>query len=131
MKTFGLLLVCIFTLFVSGCGTMHPIYNVTAQPVVTAPGSTAANLNDVSKAILRAGTTLGWNMKVVEPGYIVGTLNLREHTASVDVRYTPQAYSIKYKDSTNLNYDGASIHRNYNGWIQNLDKGIRAQLLNL
>ena len=58
MKTFGLLLVCMFTLFVSGCGTMHPIYNVTAQPVVTAPGSTAANLNDVSKAILRAGLIL-------------------------------------------------------------------------
>jgi hypothetical protein len=31
-------------------------------------------------------------------------------------------------DSTNLNYDGTNIHRNYNGWITNLDKAIRSQL---
>jgi hypothetical protein len=48
--------------------------------------------------------------------------------AVVDVNYTPQTYSITYKDSSNLGYDGQSIHKNYNGWVQNLDKAIRAQL---
>ena len=31
-------------------------------------------------------------------------------------------------DSSNLQYDGKTIHSNYNGWIQNLDKAIRTQL---
>ena len=42
--------------------------------------------------------------------------------------YSVKSYSIRYKDSTELGYDGGSIHQNYNGWVQNLDKGIRAQL---
>jgi len=46
----------------------------------------------------------------------------------VDVNYGVKFYSILYKDSTELGYDGQNIHPNYNGWIQNLDKGIRAQL---
>ena len=48
----------------------------------------------------------------------------------VDIKYDHKSYSIDYKDSTNLNHDAAKgqIHRNYNGWIQNLDKAIQAQL---
>ena len=60
-----------------------------------------------------------------------GTLNLRSHTAIVDITYDTRTYSIKYKDSTNLGYDGRNIHSNYNGWIENLDKGIQTQLVNL
>jgi hypothetical protein len=112
-------------LFVSGCGT-KPIYNVNSSPVATSkPNPTQ---DDVAKAILRAGAALGWQMKQTKPGHILGTLNLRTHVAVVDVDYTPTTYSIKYKDSTNLDYDGTNIHNNYNGWIQNLEKGIRTQL---
>jgi len=28
----------------------------------------------------------------------------------------------------NLNYDGSTIHANYNGWVQNLERAIRAQV---
>jgi hypothetical protein len=51
--------------------------------------------------------------------------------AKVDVKYDTKTYNITYKDSSNLEYDGKNIHKNYNGWIQNLDNGIRAQLSNL
>jgi hypothetical protein len=47
----------------------------------------------------------------------------------VDVRYTATTYSITYKDSTNLNYRDGQIHKNYNGWIENLDRDIRNELL--
>ncbi|MGH8744379.1 MAG: hypothetical protein ACREUY_08895, partial [Burkholderiales bacterium] len=86
------------------------------------------SLDEVGKAITRAGVALSWQMKTVKPGNIVATLNLRGHTAVVDVTYNTQSYSINYKDSVNLKYDGKNIHPNYNGWIQNLDKGIRAQI---
>ena len=44
--------------------------------------------------------------------------------------YSTKAYSIVYKDSQNLDYNGTTktIHRAYNGWVQNLDRGIRTQL---
>ena len=88
-------------------------------------------MDDMQKAIVRAGAGLGWQMKVAEPGLIVGTLRLRSHMAVVDIKYDTKAYSITYKDSSNLDYDGANIHKNYNGWVQNLDNAIRVQIANL
>ena len=49
----------------------------------------------------------------------------------VDVRYTAKDYSITYKDSSNMQYQDGQIHRNYNGWIENLDRDIRGNLLSL
>jgi len=46
----------------------------------------------------------------------------------VDITHDTKQYSINYKDSTDLGASGGQIHKNYNGWIQNLDKGIRTQL---
>lgn len=62
---------------------------------------------------------------------MVGTLNLRSHMAQVDIRYTTTSYSITYRDSKDLNYDGSNIHRNYNNWIRNLDQAIKQQLASL
>lgn len=108
-----------------------PIHNVDNAPVSTSNSN--YDLNDVTKAIQRAGTGLGWQMKEETPGHIVGTLFLRNHMAKVDITYTLDDYSIKYKDSTQLDYDAANntIHKNYNGWIQNLTNAINAQLIAL
>lgn len=104
------------------------VYNVDAAPVTA---NKAVTMADMQKAIIRAGAGLGWQMKVVQPGLIVGTLRLRSHMAAVDIKYDTKAYSISYKDSSNLDYDGTNIHKNYNGWIQNLDNAIRVQVANL
>ena len=110
--------------------TLRPIFNVKGAPVET-PGGKPPTLAEVEKAVVRAGSALGWKMQPVRPGVMVGTITLRSHTAIVDVTFDTRTFNITYKDSVDLNYDGGNIHRNYNGWIQNLDKGIRAQLLNL
>jgi len=112
------------TLALIGCRTA-PVYNVTEAPVDVSSSATA---KDVKKAIMVAGAGLGWQMKEVEPGHIVGSLFLRKHSAVVDIPYSTSSYSIIYKDSTELNYDGTNIHNNYNGWIQNLDRAIKASL---
>lgn len=108
--------------------TAAPIVNVQNAPVAASkPNPT---LDDVSKAIVRAGVGLGWQMTPQKPGHMQGRLALREHVAVVDIKYDTKSYSIDYKDSTNLNYDGqkGQIHRNYNGWVQRLDNAIRSQL---
>jgi len=74
---------------------------------------------------------LGWVMTPNDPGLVTGRIVLRGHTAVVDVRYTPKDFSITYKDSTNLDYKDGQIHKNYNGWVENLDRDIRANLASL
>ena len=60
----------------------------------------------------------------------MGKLNARDHMAVVEIPYTENSFSIKYKDSQNLNYDAStgSIHNNYNGWVRNLENAIQVQL---
>ena len=108
----------------AGC-TSRPVMNVTAEPVVVTPGKTATNDN-VRDAILRAGGSLGWKMTPTQPGVIGARLDLRGNFAVIDVEYTPKAYSIVLR-SSNLESNG-QIHKNYNGWIENLNNAIRREL---
>jgi hypothetical protein len=114
----------------SGC-TSSALYNVKDSGMPPAAAGKELKLDDVTKAIVQAGAGLGWDMRVAKPGQIVGTLRLRSHTAVVDIPYTTSSYSIVYNSSQNLDYDPAKnqIHRNYNGWVQNLDNAIRNRLV--
>lgn len=106
----------------------QPIHNVDNAPInVSSPNY---DLSDVTKAIQQAGAGLGWQMKEETPGHIVGKLYLRSHVAIVDITYTLDDYSVNYKDSTNLKYNPTNntIHKNYNGWVQNLTKAIDSQV---
>lgn len=107
----------------------QPVYNVQDAPIST--NLQGASLDDVTMAIRRAGASLGWQMREQTPGHMVGTLNIRRHMAVVDIIYNLNQFSIQYRDSTNLDYNGSTIHRNYNGWIQNLENAIKVQLTSL
>jgi uncharacterized lipoprotein YajG len=114
-------------IMVAGCAPMAPIQNVGDTPV-TAVGSKRLTEVEVRSAIVRAGTGLGWIVKDAGPGKLNATLILRTHTAEVEIPYSTSSYSITYKSSINLQEANGKIHRNYNGWIQNLNRGINAQL---
>lgn len=111
-------------LLLTGCRTAA-VHNIKEAPVME-----KVSTDKVFKAIYAAGTTLGWSIKKVKPGLAVAQIHLRKHMALVEIPYTQKNYSIVYKDSANLNYDPKTknIHSNYNGWIQNLNKGIQTQL---
>ena len=109
----------------------QPVNNIDNAPInVSSPNY---DLSDVTKAIQRAGTGLGWQMKEETPGHIVGKLYIRSHVAIVDITYTLDEYSVNYKDSTNLKYNASNntIHKNYNGWITNLTRAIDSQITSL
>jgi hypothetical protein len=126
-RKLAVVLAASFALLIVGC-RIAPVYNVSGDAI----NSSKANLtmNDVSKAIVRAGAGLGWQMQETSPGHMIGTLHLRTHAAVVDISYDTKSFSITYKDSTDLQYDASQgqIHKNYNGWVQNLENGIRTQL---
>jgi hypothetical protein len=113
----------------AGCRT-SPVYNVYDAPVMVT-GNKPYTAEDVEKAIIRAGAGLGWQVRKVKPGQLIGTLFIRSHMAEVDIAYSKDKYNIRYKNSNNLNYDGTKIHSNYNGWIQNFDNAIKRELLNI
>jgi hypothetical protein len=110
----------------AGC-TAQPIYTVTDAPITTPTGKNLS-MQEVQAAIVRAGVPLGWQITPEKPGRLTGRLTLRSHVAVVDIEHNTKQYSIKYRDSTDLNAKDGTIHRNYNSWVQNLDKSIRAQL---
>ncbi|HSW20739.1 MAG TPA: hypothetical protein VLJ86_26175 [Ramlibacter sp.] len=120
---FGALLLAVV---LAGC-TTAPIMNVSEASVVSASGKPLTN-DQVRAAIVRAGAALGWQMKEEGPNLMVGTLQLRTHVAVVQIPYSTKAYSVTYRSSVNLEEKGGVIHKNYNGWIQNLTRGINAQL---
>jgi hypothetical protein len=122
-RILGLILAASFVVL-AGCRSA-PILEVVAAPVVTTKPVT---MEAVQNAIVVAGNGLGWKMEPRNPGTITGILDLRTHRAVVEVTYDTKTYNIKYKDSSNLDYNGTSIHKNYNGWVENLDKAIRVQL---
>ncbi len=74
--------------------------------------------------IRAAAASLGWQTQVRGPGLVRATLNLRGHQAVVDIPYDQRRFTIRYVESTNLEYDGTTIHRNYNGWVENLRNTI-------
>ena len=104
-----------------------PIYNVTDAPVSAVSGKSLAPAQ-VRQAIITAGSALGWRIVDAGPGRLEGTLTLRGHVAVVEIPYSGKAYSIQYKGGENLQVANGTIHKNYNGWVQNLDRGIRSAI---
>lgn len=126
MRFHTIFAVLVMAVAVAGC-TTAPIMNVDSAAVPSASGKTLSR-DQVRAAILRAGAGLSWQIKDEGPNMLVGTLQLRNHTAVVEIPYSASNYSIKYRSSVNLNESGGSIHKNYNGWIQNLTHGVNTQL---
>lgn len=126
-KKVSALILAVLLVTVIGCRS-NPIRSVHEAPV-TATGKYTTK--DVKKVIERAGQSLGWGMKSVKPGLIIGTIFVRNHMAKVQIKYNKKNYSITYKDSAGLKYDGVNIHRSYNNWVLNLERRINSQLAGL
>lgn len=108
-------------------GTPEPVANFRDMPVKTMGETPSAS--QVRAAIVAAGRKRQWMMVDAEPGRLIATLMVRgKHRAEVDISYSPQSFSVVYRDSENLNYDGAQIHNAYNRWVKDLVFNISAIL---
>ena len=128
LMTKKIILVVLALVVALGIGCRSGIVKNVQDTPMTFSTENKPSIEQIKKAIIIAGAGLGWRIKSQSPGHLIGTLNLREHTAIVDIKYTTENFSITYNSSTNLNYDGTNIHSNYNGWIQNLEKSIIIQI---
>lgn len=115
-------------LLLMGC-RQDNLRDVVGAPVVTSTSN--YTLQDVRTAIIRAGSSLGWEMNPVTRGRIEASLYVRAHNAEVDIHYDKNQYSITYVNSANLKYRKGRIHSNYNGWITRLERTINNELIQL
>ncbi|THB67364.1 MAG: hypothetical protein D6B27_04690 [Gammaproteobacteria bacterium] len=125
-RNFIIMLFAAFALI--SCG-VQPIKSMSNRQV-TSLGDKNVTKEMVKKAIMRAAIHKGWTIKETSDNTLRGTLNLRKHTAIIDITYSEKAYSIKYVDSANLNYDSKThtIHRQYNNWVIYLDRSIQVYI---
>jgi len=119
------LAVCVILL--AGCKS-QPVNEVIGAPIPVVPGK-PISMEDISKAIVRAGTRNGWLVIQEKPGRLSANYRERQHGATVEITHDEKAYNIKYRDSTNLNADAGQIHKVYNVWVANLDRSIRTELV--
>lgn len=96
------------------------------------------SLKSVEKSILAALYELEWSSKKVDSNTIEATLFVKkpllskygEHVLTVLISYSPQEYSIRYKDSINLDYDieTNTIDSRYDVWVDELNQRIQDKL---
>jgi len=113
-------LACVMAL--SGCARTEPV--MTPHTTITTHNSE----EQIKIAIMSAGLNRGWIMTSGGPGVINGRLSSRDHIANIRVNYTETSYTINYVGSSNLLAEKGEIHRNYNHWVNNLDKDIQLRL---
>ena len=101
------------------------IQNIESSPITS---SRVLSIEDVERAIIEGCRVRGWLPSSIAPGQIEAVLYIRSHVAKVDIPFTTKNYSILYKDSVNLDYKNGKIHRNYNKWVQNLNRDIQSKI---
>lgn len=116
------------TCFALAACTSKPILNIQNEHVPTALNGQSLAMADVENGIVLAARRLDWNTRVIKPGLIEASLTVRSHRAVVEIPYSAASYSIVFKSSDNLDADGETIHRRYNGYVTRLNREISRQL---
>ncbi len=101
-----------------------PMQTLAGVPI-THPDAEAG----VGAAVDRALAARNWVVTERRPGETDATLIGSEFRADITVRYTASSYSVVYRDSEGLDYDGAKIHRHYNNWLNNLRISIEREII--
>ena len=124
------ILLVLAILFTAGCefGRDQPVYKAESVPILTGSGK-SLSFEEVKTAIIRSAISRGWTVKEGVPGELVATISPRQHTAIVDIKFTEKYFSISYRDSTALRYNGSTIHRNYNKWVKALEQDIQRRIV--
>lgn len=112
-------------LVLSACRTTE-VRNIESEPHFAPESATMA---EIKKGIIRAGLHRDWLMQEIEPGHLEAKVDVRgKHSATVDIFFDKKKFSILYKDSQNMKYNGNTIHSNYMNWVENLKTDIRKEM---
>lgn len=112
-----------------GCAKQHPqILNFVQEPIPASIDGAPYSMEQVEQALLEACRNKGWAASLVESGKIIASITIRSrHRAKISIEFTSTHYSIRYVESSGLDYRNGRIHSNYNHWIARLDAEIKKE----
>lgn len=130
VRAFALAILTLFTSAALAGGRPIPMVEIIDAPVIW-PDDQVGNLQTVQKAVLSGLFDKGWVGRVVTPGVVQATLRRDDWTCEIAVTYNTTTYSIRYVNSTNLDYDASThvIHRNFNKWLILLQQRIDLHMM--
>lgn len=134
VRWFAVLVLSLAPFMASNAARIEPVVNIENQAVARGDGKTLTEEQVKNAIVVASARQQYWSVTPVQPGMMVGKLNYKDkHTAVVDITYSTNTFSIKYRDSHNFSYekeDGVEqIHRNYNRLLQGLRRDITAIIL--
>jgi hypothetical protein len=100
-----------------------PIKNLENLAIPARSDGTRFTLDEVRALIMQGCTRREWKPDDEGNSRITCSILVRgRHYVKVDIPFNEDDYSILYLDSEEMNYNEAkqSIHRKYNGWVNNL-----------
>jgi hypothetical protein len=96
----------------------HPIYKNHGQLEIAA----------VREKIVAGLDDKGWGVIDESDGWMVAEVRDDEHWARVRITYDENHYTIIHFEShPDFEWNGKTIHRRYNSWVENLDEAIADQ----
>ena len=117
-------LITLALLVTAGC-TNKPVLNTQHD----LPADAQVSEEKMKTVIVNALQKREWTVQRLSPQLVQAEINVRnQYYAAIDIRYTRNSYAITYRDSRALGYKDGKIHRNYNRWVNNLDRDIMAGL---
>lgn len=124
---FGMTLIVAAVTVAVGCARMGVVQDVNNEHVQRYDGK-SLTIDDMTHVVREAAFKEGWQAQLDSPGHVIASKHDgSEWTVSVDILYTAGDFSIHYKNSQGLKYNPRThqIHRNYPGWILDLDRRIQ------
>ena len=90
VRVYRAVVIGLVAVLLAACAT-QPVHNVTSSPIVT----TKANptMEEITQAIVRAGTQLTWQMRADRPGHILGTIALL-----ISALYLTTGHILQYRE---------------------------------
>lgn len=90
-------------------------------------------LEQMRAAIESSATGRGWQLSNAKSGSFDAKREwgAGKHNIVVTVFYDPKTFSIRYKDSRAMGYDGRFIHHTYNDMVRDLEETIQTSVSRL
>ncbi|RCS57493.1 hypothetical protein [Parvibium lacunae] len=131
-KRFFIALITLLPLF-AFAGRQELLVDPIQEPIGMLPDASTPSADRIQRSLLAAAARLGW---VIQPDGVGGydaSLSLRSHRVIVNITISNNQFIVKYKESTNLNYEvtstGTQIHPSYQKWVKNLINETRSNLV--
>lgn len=132
MTPMGYRIAAVLGILLIAAACTKPIYKVEASSYGWGPQK-GVTLAQMRSTIEKTARDLGWELSDVRPGSFTAKRDwgARKHNVVVAVVYNEKNFSIRYKDSVNMSYDGSSIHHTYNDMVSTLKDHIKTNVSTL